>query len=141
MAINYGKDGYLHLAGEKMLFVNSWELSVADDALEITAFSSTTPFDRSFVAGLRNATATFSGYYEDTSTGQYQALSYLLSTGTPSTVAASLFYYYLTSETFAGFAGGAVLTGITLGNAVDGLQTISGNLQFDGGVHTTAASS
>ena len=139
MAINMGKDGYVNLAGEKLLHINNWELSIADDALETTAFGS--GWDRAYVPGLRGATATFAGYYEDTSTGQYLALSYLLNTGTPTTVDAQLLYYHPTTATYAGFAGGAVITGITLGEAVDGLQSISGTLQFDGGVHTTAESS
>jgi hypothetical protein len=139
MAINQGKDGYVNLAGEKLLHINNWELSIADDALETTAFGD--GWDRTFVPGLRGATATFAGYYEDTSTGQYLALSYLLNTGTPTTVSAQLLYYHPTTATYNGFAGGAVITGITLGAPVDGIQPISGNLQFDGGVHTTAATS
>ena len=139
MAINYGKDGDVVSSGDTLGHFTNWELSMAEDALETTVFGG--GWDRTYVPGLRGATATFAGYYEDTSTGQYLALSYLLNTGTPTTVDAQLLYYHPTTATYAGFAGGAVITGITLGEAVDGLQSISGTLQFDGGVHTTAESS
>jgi hypothetical protein len=136
MAINMGKDGYVNFSSKEMLHINNWELSVADDALETTAFGG--GWDRTYVPGLRGVTATFSGYYEDTSTGHYTLISMLMNTGTPSTCDAQLLYYHPTTATFAGFAGGAVVTGLTLGEAVEGIQTISGNLQFDGGIHTTA---
>jgi hypothetical protein len=141
MAVNIGKDGYVNLAGKKMLNINNWELNITEDALETTCFSSATPWDRTYVPGLRGVTATFSGYYEDTSTGQYTAVGYLLNTGTPTTVAAQLLYSHPTTATYNGYGGGAVITGITLGAAVDGIQTISGTLTFDGGIHTTAKSS
>ena len=143
MAINQGKDGYVRLSSENVAHINTWELNIAADALEITSFSD--GWDRTYVPGLRGPTATFSGYYEDTDTGQYKGLSYLLSTGTPTTVTARLLYYRLlksaTSTWYNGFAGTAVITGMTLGSAVEGVQTISGNLQFDGGIHTTAHTS
>lgn len=139
MAVNNGKDGYVNINDLPLLHINNWELSIANDALETTAFGD--GWDRTYVPGLRGVTATFSGYYEDTSTGQYAVLSYLLNTGTPTTVAAQLLYYHPTTATFNGFAGTAVITGITLGAPVDGVQPISANLQFDGGIKTTAASS
>jgi len=139
MAINMGKDGYVNINDLPLVHINNWELTLPSDALETTAFGD--GWDRTYVPGLRSPTATFAGYYEDTSTGQYTVISYLLNTGTPTTVTAQLLYYHPTTATYAGFAGGAVITGITLGEAVDGLQTLSGNLQFDGGIHTTAESS
>jgi len=139
MAINLGKDGYIRLSSENVAHINTWELSIAADALETTAFGG--GWDRTYVPGLRGPTATFSGYYEDTDTGQYKTLSYLLSTGTPTTVTARLNYYRIlksaTSTWYNGFAGTAVITGMTIGVAMEGLQTISGTLQFDGGIHTT----
>lgn len=139
MAVNLGKDGYITIDDVNLVHVNNWEMNVAADALEQTSFGD--GWDRTYVPGLRGATATFSGYYEDTDTGQYTALSFFMSTSTPSTVDAQLLYYHPTTATYNGFAGTAVLTGLTIGVAVDGIQTISGTLQFDGGVHTTAATS
>lgn len=139
MAVNMGKDGYVNINDLPLLHINNWELNLPADALETTAFGSTTPWDRTYVPGLRAPTATFSGYYEDTSTGQYALIQYMMSTATPSTVAAQLLYYHPTTATFAGYAGTAIITGITLGAPVDGIQPLSANLQFDGGIHTTAA--
>ena len=137
MAVNQGKDGYVNLSSKEMVHINNWELSIADDALETTAFGG--GWDRTYVPGLRGVTATFSGYYEDTSTGQYTAISLLMNSGTPTTVDAQLLYYHPTTATFKGYAGGAIMTGLTIGAPVDGIQPISANLQFDGGVHTTEA--
>ncbi len=139
MAVNLGKDGYVTIDDKNILHINNWELTIPKDALETTVFGSTTPWDRTFVPGLRSPTATFSGYYEDTSTGQYSIVQLLMSTATPSTVDAQLLYYHPTTGTYAGYAGTAVMTGITLGAPVEGIQPISANLQFSGGVHTTAA--
>ncbi len=137
MAVNHGKDGYVNFGGEKVLHINNWELSAADDALETTAFGD--GWNRTYVPGLRGVTATFSGYYEDTSTGQYVLTNLMMNTATPTTSSVQLLYYHPTTGTYKGFAGGAVLTGLTLGEPVEGVQPLSATLTFDGGIHTTEA--
>lgn len=129
MAINLGKDGDVVSSGDTLAYINNWELSIAEDALETTAFGD--GWDRTYVPGLRSATATISGYFADDDTGQRNFFYNGMSTRTPAVVAAKLKY-----SATAGYEGNAIVTGITIGAPVDGLQTFSANLQFSGGVST-----
>lgn len=131
MAVNYGKDGDVISSGDTLAHINNWELSIAADALETTAFGD--GWDRTYVPGLRSATATVSGYFAEDSTGQRNLFFNGMSTRTPAQVAVKLKYG---SAASAGFEGNAVVTGITVGVPVDGVQTFSANLQFNGGVST-----
>ena len=65
MAINKGWDGKFMAgstsADSEVVHVNNWELAFSGDALENTVFGDTV-YDRSYAAGLRSHTVTFSGY-------------------------------------------------------------------------------
>jgi hypothetical protein len=71
------------------------------------------------------------GYFADDDTGQMNLFHNGMSTRTPAQVAVKLKY----SATL-GYEGNAIVTGITIGSPVEGLQTFSANLQFNGGVST-----
>ena len=129
MAVNYGKDGDVVSSGDTLAHITNWELSIAEDALETTVFGD--GWDRTYVPGLRTATATISGYFADDDTGQRNLYYNGMSTRTPAQVAVKLKY----SATL-GFEGNAIVTGLTIGAPVDGIQTFSANLQFNGGVST-----
>jgi len=131
MAINYGKDGDIVSSGDTLAHFNNWELNIASDALETTAFGE--GWDRTYVPGLRSATMTGSGYFAENDTGQRNFFLNGMSTRTPAQVAVKL--KYGTAAT-AGFEGNVVVTGITVGVAVDGVQTFSLTGQFNGGVST-----
>ena len=128
MAVNYGKDGDVVSSGDTLAYITNWELNIAADALETTAYG---VWDRAYVPGLRSATATVSGFFADDDTGQRNLYFNGMSTRTPAQVAVKLKY----SATL-GFEGNAVVTGLTMGVPVDGIQTFSANLQFNGGVST-----
>lgn len=129
MAINLGKDGSVISSGDTIGHINSWELSLAQDALETTAFGD--GWDRTYVPGLRSGTVTFSGYFEDTDTGQRNIFYQGMSTRTPAVVALKLRYGVAN-----GYEGNIVVTGVTIGSPMEGLQTFSASGQFTSGVST-----
>lgn len=132
MAVNYGKDGdVVSSTNDTLAYLTNWELSLSADALETTGFGD--GWDRTFVPGLRNATATISGYFAEDSVGQSNLFYNGMSTRTPAQVAIKLKYG---TGANAGYEGNAVVTGVTIGVPVDGIQTFSANLQFTGGVST-----
>lgn len=131
MAINLGKDGKVISSGDTLAYITNWELSMAEDALETTAFGD--GFNRTYVPGLRAATATVSGYFADDDTGSRNLFYNMMSTRTPAQVAVKLKYGSVAS---AGYEGNAVITGVTVGVPNEGLQTFSANLTFNGGVTT-----
>ena len=129
MAVNIGKDGSVISSGDTIANINTWELSLAQDALETSAFGG--GWDRTYVPGLRSGTVTFSGYFADDDTGQRNIFYQGMSTRTPAQVAIKLRH-----AAANGFEGNIVVTGITIGSAVEGVQTFSANGQFNGGVST-----
>jgi hypothetical protein len=129
MAINLGKDGTINSTGGAIANITNWELSLADDALETSAFGG--GWDRTYVPGLRSATATASGYFAEDDAGALAIFSNMLSSAAPALEHVHLKYG---SAATAGYHGNAVVTGVTIGAPNDGLQTFSANLQFTAGV-------
>ncbi len=131
MAVNYGKDGDVISSGDTLAHFNNWELTISEDALETSAFGG--GWDRTYVPGLRSATMTASGYFAEDDTGQRNFWLNGMSTRTPAQVGVKLKYG---TGANAGFEGNVVVTGITIGAPMEGLQTFSMTGTFNGGVST-----
>ena len=131
MAINYGKDGDVVSSGDTLGHFTNWELSMTEDALETTVFGG--GWDRTYVPGLRSATMTANGYFAEDDTGQRNFWLNGMSTRTPAQVGVKLNYG---TGVGAGYEGNVVVTGLTIGVPVDGIQTFSMTGQFNGGVST-----
>ena len=129
-----GKDGLLLIGANTAAHITDWELAVNQDALEKTAFGD--GFDRTYTPGLRGPVATFNGYYGDTDAAQSALTALIHSTSTPVAVTAVLLTVGTTGAK-EGFTGSAIAQ-ITIGAAADAIQTISGTLQYSGGVSTYA---
>jgi hypothetical protein len=133
MATNYGYDGAIRLgtttASSAAINITKWNMSVETDALEVTDFGDK---DRTYVPGLRNVTATFEGYYDEAAAPHDYVTDGISSTGTPRVLFAHLIYQNGTTK--KGWKGSAVVTNVSLDVPNDGVQTISGTLQFAGGV-------
>ena len=140
MAINKGWDGSILVTSSalanstEIANLNNWEISFNGDALEKTAFAASVK-DRTFDPGLRSHTISFSGYLEDSKA----ANTYLLN-GMKSTQAAAARHFILLHEREtslkAGWKGNGVITNLTVGTPIDGLQTFSGAAQISGGLST-----
>lgn len=73
MAKVHGRNGQLYMgiasstaAAEAVAFLSEWSLDVSTDTVDATAFGETS---RTYLAGLPNATGSFSGFF-DTATAQ-----------------------------------------------------------------------
>ncbi len=126
-----GKDGILLIGANEAANITDWELAINQDALEKTSFGD--GYDRTYIAGLRGPVATFNGF-TDTSVAQLALMALVHSTADPTTVTAVL----LTNNTTGAKEGwtGSAIPQLTFGAAADGIQTISGTLQFTGGLST-----
>jgi len=133
-----GKDGAVYLTTKTyssdaaiIAQITDWELAVNQDALEKTAFGS--GYDREYEVGIRGAVATVNGYYVPTDAQQVDLLAHYTAAA-PATVMAVL----ITNSTVGSKAGwkGRAIPQFTNGAGMDGIQTISGTLQFTDGIST-----
>lgn len=129
-----GKDGSVLIGAATAAHITDWELAVNQDALEKTAFGDA--YDRTYTPGLRGPVATINGYYGDTDVAQSALTALIHSTSTPATVTCVLLTNSTTGEK-AGWTGSAIPQ-LTIGAGADALMTISGTMQFTGGVSTYA---
>jgi hypothetical protein len=71
-----GRNGRVYLAiasagvAEPIAFQNKWSLNSASDKIEVTAFGDT---NKTYVAGLPDASGDFSGFYDDATAQTYTA--------------------------------------------------------------------
>ena len=139
-----GKDGALYLTTEStepwsaaaVAHVTDWELAVNQDALEKTAFGD--GYDRTYVAALRGPVGTFNGYYGDTDPQQADLLTQYTGS-TPQQLKCVLLTHSVVGSK-QGWEGNAIVQ-MTQGAPADGLQTISGTLQFVDGLSTYSSAS
>ena len=131
MGINKGWKGAVVIGTDTVAHINNWEISFGCDALENTAFG-TTVHDRTFEPGLRSHTVTLSGYTMDSDPAQGALLDEMTGTSTPSAVTLKC----ITDTSDKGFTGDGIITGITVGQPVDGLSPFSATFQISGGLTT-----
>jgi predicted secreted protein len=71
MAATPGKSGTILYGGGSVATLNNWDVSVANDMLDVTSFTTDAPQWREFIAGLSSWTGgTISGQFDPASTGQ-----------------------------------------------------------------------
>ena len=130
MARSKGWNGLITANETEITKANSWELNFSGDALENTVFGDNV-YDRGFQPGLRSHTISFSGYYDQTDSGQAVFLDMMKTTEEPANVMIQCFSH----RDKPGWGGSAVVTGVTVGMTIDGLAAISGTLQVSDGLH------
>lgn len=128
-----GWDGSIMVGANSMVKINSWELSLNQDMLEDTDFGDS--FERTFVAGKRNFTATINGFYHTTDAAQLAVLNNFPSTKDHSS-ATVILLTNSTTGTKAGWTGSALFPSVTVGAPADNLGTLSITAQFTGGLDT-----
>jgi len=130
MAKYHGRSGSLFLAsangGSAISVVNltQFSLSQETDTADVTALGDTA---RSFVLGVKNSTATFSGFFADDADVPFDAFDQNQSGGTVPA------YLYPGGSGVARYWHGEVWpTAVSIEDGVGGAVTISGSLQFNG---------
>lgn len=124
----HGRNGiiYLNLASggtpEPIAFLNSWSIKMATDTAEVTAFTDT---NKTYIAGLPDASGDFSGYYDDASVQTYTAAS--------DGISRKMYLYPSTLKTTQYFYG-SVIADFSADAKVDGAVTMSASWKAAGNI-------
>ncbi len=131
MAASPGKLGTINYAGGNVATLNNWTLDIGNEMLDVTPFTTTAPQWRDVIAGLSGFTGTIAGVFDGASTGQNDLI-----TNTLTPVAATVILEK--DQTVGGkYTGSVLLSGMSIGVAVDGLDEISWDLQGTGALTFT----
>lgn len=133
MARIHGRRGRLYVglssdtaAAEPVSFLNNWDISSSTDRVDVTAFGDT---NKVYVAGLPDATGSFSGFY-DTETDQ-------LYTASQDGLARKFYLYPDTSD--GDYWSGTAFFDFSSSGAVDGAVSVSGTWSAATAVSKTSA--
>ncbi len=131
MAAVSGKKGTINYAGGNVVRTNNWDLTLTNDMLDVTPFTTSAPQWREFISGLSSWTGTISGQFDGASTGQNDLI---VNSITPTTAAVVLEM----DQTGGGkFNGSVFLSGMAPSVAIDGSAEISWDLQGTGSLAYT----
>lgn len=119
MARIHGRRGRVYLAlasggtAEPVAFLSSWSISFATEKAEVTAFGDD---NKTYVAGLPDASGEFSGFYDDATVQTYTAAT----DGLP-----RKFYLYPSNSTVTQYWYGEILPDLSVNGAVNDSVQIS----------------
>ena len=123
MAAVQGKKGSINYDGGNVATLNNWTLDVANDMLDVTAFTTSAPQWREFLDGLSTFTGGVSGIFDGASTGQNDLI-----TNSITPVAATVILEL--DQTGGGkFSGSVFLSGMSPSNSIDGTAEIGWDMQ------------
>jgi predicted secreted protein len=123
MARQHGRNARLYMAitsggtAEPVAFLRQWSISFATDNVEVTAMGDG---NKVYVAGLPDASGSYSGFYDDATAQFYTAAQDGI---------ARKFYLYSSTGNTGQYFFGTALFDFSLDSAVDGANTISGDFQ------------
>lgn len=100
---------------EPIAFLNNWSIDFTSDKAEVTAFGDTT---KTYVAGLPDASGSYSGFYDNASTQFYTAAV---------DGVARKFYIYPSTGNTAQYWFGTAFFDFSIEEGVDSAATISGS--------------
>lgn len=132
MARKHGRNGRLYVdiasggSAEPVAFLNNWDIQFTVDNVEVTSFGDT---NKVYVAGLPDASGSFSGFFDSESAQLYTAAT--------DGVARSFYLYPDTAD--ATYWYGTALFDFSVSSSVDGAVTISGNWNAASGVSKVQA--
>ncbi len=122
MARIHGRRGRLYVglatdtsAAEPVTFLNKWAANFMTDKIDVTAFGDS---NKVYLAGLPDASGSFSGFYDNATAQVYTASQDGL---------ARRFYLYPDNNSVTTYWYGTALFDFSAEGAVDGAVTISGN--------------
>ncbi len=140
MGVTMGKGGYIFVAAataasatSAIANIDTWTLDMTVDAVETTAFgtSAVGVAARTFEPGLKGATGSLSGHYDDASVHT----NWLMEIMADTTIENVNMDIYLNASQL--FSFGVCLTGVSLGATMDGKTTFSANYTVDGAITLT----
>ena len=127
MAKKHGKETTITIDGNDLSpYLSSSDFNRSGAADEVTSYGED---DRTYIGGLKGSTFSFSGFYDDTTTGPPDVLVPLVATIVPVIRQTEGVGSGLPNEAFSG-----VLTSYSESNPIDGVVTISGEITVSGAV-------
>lgn len=131
----HGRSGAMLLAAatagaaENVVNLTQWTVNIDTSTADVTSLGDSAT---SFVLGVKNATATFSGFFADDADVPFDAFDQNQSGGKVAC------YLYPAGTGVAKYWSGSVWpTAVSVDTSIGGAVTISGTLQFDGGITRT----
>jgi hypothetical protein len=121
MARIHGRNGRLYAAltsngtAEPVTFLNNWSISFAVDNVDVTAFGDT---GKVYVAGLPDASGSYSGFYDDATVQFYTAATDGI---------ARPFYLYPSTASNTKYWFGTAIFDFNVDAAVDGAVQVAGD--------------
>lgn len=130
MSFKHGSSATLTMAGSALTgYANNVTLSNTADTAETTVFGLA---NKTYIAGLRDATVSFDGFYDPTSsTGSVAIVEAAMAGGTP---VAMVYKPGGTATGQLSFTFNAIVTGYDTGSSLDGAVTVSGSAQVTGAI-------
>jgi len=136
MAAVLGNVGYIYVAAatgasatSAIANIDSWNIDLAIEAIETTSFGTgTTVTARTYEPGIKGATGSMSGNYDAASGHQ----DWLLEVASDTTVENVEMELYINASHY--FSLTATVTGVSIGDTVDGKATFTANFNADGAV-------
>ena len=98
---------------EPVAFQSAWSINFTTTKIDVTAFGDA---NKTYVAGLADASGQFSGFYDDSTVQTYTAAT---------DGVARKFYLYPNLSTITQYFFGTILPDITIDSTVDGAATVS----------------
>lgn len=135
MATNKGWDGSILIGTNAMAHINQWTINFVQEAIDNTAFGSTTPYDRTYEPGMRAHTVSVEGQLGSTDPAQLALLNGMKSTQAGAAVTLILLTKSTTGSK-AGWTGSGVPTAITPAQPRGSVGTFSATFQVSGGLST-----
>lgn len=132
----HGRSGAMLLAAANggaaanVVNLTQWTINIDTSTADVTSLGDSST---SFVLGVKNATASFSGFFADDADVPFDAFDQNQSGGTVAC------YLYPAGTSVAKYWSGSVWpTAISVDDSIGGAVTISGTLQFNGGASRTS---
>ncbi len=131
MAAVAGKGGTVTYAGGSVATLKEWSLDISPDMHDVTSFTTAAPTWKEFIAGLNSWTGSLSGTFDAASTGQNNLITDSL---TPVSAAVIL---EKDQANGGKYSGNALISGASVGVAIDGLVDMGWDLQGTGALAYT----
>lgn len=128
-----GKTGLFTYKGGQVANFDTWNMTITNDTIDVTAFSTGEAQWRQFITGLSSWTATASGNYDLSSTGLDNLRTALL---TPSTGTGK---FEMDQTAGGGLTGDTYITSGSISAPVDGKVEVDFNFQGNGALTYTTA--
>ena len=132
MAKYHGRGGVMYLAAtnagaaQSVANLTQWTINIEMATADVTSLGDTFS---SFVAGIKSATASFSGFFADDADVPFDAFDQAQASGT-----VACYLYPAAGAPTKYWYGQAWPTSVSVDDSVGGAVSISGNLTFNGGV-------